>query len=105
MDLNRLYALAENENIKVYDCCIDEGINGMLLNYDKLNVIALNCNNSTQEKCVLSEELGHYYYNATYHYKNEDKLLYDKQEFRAKKYSYNMLIPFEKLKSAILKRN
>jgi len=105
MNLDRLYDLAEAENIKIYDYFIDEDIDGMYLNYDKLNAIALNCDNSIQKKCVLAEELGHYYYDATYHYKNEDKLLFDKQEYRAKKYSYNMLVPFEKLKSAVLKRN
>ena len=34
-----------------------------------------------------------------------DKVLIDKQEYRAKKWSYYALIPFENLKSAILKRN
>ena len=29
----------------------------------------------------------------------------DKQEYRAKKWSYIVLVPFEDLKSAILKRN
>lgn len=108
MDINNLYDLAEKENIKIYDFCIDEDINGMYLNYDKLNAIALNYKNfanSNEEKCVLSEELGHYYYDATYNYKNVDKVIYEKQEYRAKKWSYYALIPFEKLKSAILKRN
>ena len=60
MNLNKLYDLAEAENIKIYDYCIDENINGMFLNYDKLNAIALNYNNltnSSEEKCILSEEL------------------------------------------------
>ena len=108
MNLEKLYSLAENENIKIYDYFIDEYINGMYLNYDKLNTIALNYknfNNSYEEKCVLSEELGHYYYDATYNYKKVTKELYDKQEYKAMKWSYNTLIPFEKLKSAILKRN
>ena len=108
MNLNRLYDLAETENIKIYNYCIDECINGIFLNYDTLNVIGLNYNNfdnTKQEKCVLSEELAHYYMDAIYNYKNVDKVLYDKQEYRAKKWSYYTLIPYEKLKSAILKRN
>lgn len=108
MNLEKLYDLAEKEDVKIYDFYFDEDINGMYLNYDKLNAIALNYknfNNSLEEKCVLSEELAHYYMDATYNYKNTTKELYDKQEYRAKKCSYNMLIPFEKLKSAILKRN
>ena len=105
MKLDILYDIAESENIKIYDCCIDEGIEGMFLNYDKLNAIALNCNNSLQEKCVLSEELGHYYMDATYNYSDVDKATYDKQEYRAKKWSYYVLIPFDNLRRAILNRN
>jgi hypothetical protein len=105
MNLDKLYDIAENENIKIYDYCIDEDINGIFLNYDKLNAIALNCDNSLQEKCVLSEELGHYYMDATYNYANVDKITYDKQEYRAKKWSYYVLIPFENLRRAILNRN
>ena len=54
---------------------------------------------------ILSEELGHYYQDATYSINCTDKILINKQEYRAKKWSYFVLIPFEKLKSAILSRN
>ena len=57
------------------------------------------------EKCTLAEELGHYYMDATYPASCTDKILIDKQEYRAKKWSYYVLIPFENLKSAILNRN
>ena len=46
-----------------------------------------------------------YYMDATYNYANVDKVLMEKQEYRAKKWSYYVLIPFEKLKSAFLIRN
>lgn len=107
MNLDKLYDLAESENIKIYDYCVEEDIYGIYLNYAKLNAIALNYNNiknSQQEKCVLCEELGHYYMDATYNYKNVDKQTYDKQEYRAKKWSYYTLIPFENLRRAILNR-
>ena len=108
MNLDNLYDLAEKENIKIYDYYIDEDINGIYLNYDKLNAIALNyknIENSKEEMCILSEELGHYYMDATYNYTNVDKVLIEKQEYRAKKWSYYVLIPFEKLKSAFLIRS
>ena len=108
MNLDRLYDLADAENIKIYDYCIDDEINGMFLNYDKLNAIALNYSNfenSSEEKCVLSEELAHYYMDATYNYKNVDPELFYKQEYRAMKYCLSMLIPFEDLKLAIKNRN
>ncbi len=104
MILENLYDLAEKENIKIYDYYIDECINGMYLNYDKLNAVALNyknIKNSKEETCILSEELGHYYMDATYNYSCIDKVLIDKQEYRAKKWSYSILIPFDKLKKAL----
>ncbi len=107
MDLNYLYDLVEKENIQIYDCYI-ENANGIFINIDKINAIALNFNNletTIDEKCVLSEELGHYYMDATYPLLSQDTILMSKQEYRAKKWSYYILVPFEKLKSAILKRN
>lgn len=106
MDLNRLYNIAENEHIKIYDWHIGD-CNGIYLNYDKINAIALNYDELgtyVEEKCTLAEELGHYYQDAYYPYQCKDKTLIDKQEYRAKKWSYNVLIPFEDLKSAVLKR-
>lgn len=42
---------------------------------------------------------------ATYPASTTNKILIDKQEYHAKKWSYYVLIPFENLKSAILNRN
>lgn len=107
MELNNLYSLADNENIKIYDWYIENAY-GIFLNIDKIKAIGLNYSelkNSIDEKCVLSEELGHYYMDATYPVNTKNQILIDKQEYRAKKWSYCALIPFENLKSAILKRN
>ena len=106
MKLNELYNIAEIENIKIYDWQIED-IDGMYLNYENINAIALNYDRLgtyVEEKCTLAEELGHYYMDATYPASCTDKVLIDKQEYRAKKWSYYALIPFEKLKSAVLKR-
>ena len=107
MKLSDLYDMSEKENIKIYDWQI-EGVNGMYLNYQNINAIALNYDRLgtyIDEKCTLAEELGHYYMDATYPASTTDKVLIEKQEYRAKKWSYYALIPFENLKSAILKRN
>lgn len=107
MELNSLYNIAEKENIKIYDWQIED-VDGMYLNYSNINAIALNYDRLgtyIDEKCTLAEELGHYYMDATYPASSTDKILIDKQEYRAKKWSYYVLIPFENLKSAILKRN
>ena len=107
MKLNSLYDIAEKENIKIYDWQIED-VDGMYLNYHNINAIALNYDRLgtyIDEKCTLAEELGHYYMDATYPASCTDNILIDKQEYRAKKWSYYVLIPFENLKSAILKRN
>ena len=106
MELISLYNIAEKENIKIYDWQIED-IDGMYLNYENINAIALNYDRLgtyVEEKCTLAEELGHYYMDAPYPASCTDKVLIDKQEYRAKKWSYYALIPFEKLKSAVLKR-
>ncbi len=107
MELNSLYSIAEKEKIKIYNWQIED-IDGMYLNYQNINAIALNYDNFgtyLDEKCTLAEELGHYYMNATYPASCINRILIDKQEYRAKKWSYYVLIPFENLKSAILRRN
>ena len=102
-----LYNIAEKENIKIYDWQIED-VNGLYLNYQNINAIALNYDRLgtyIDEKCTLAEELGHYYMDATYPASTTDRILIQKQEYCAKKWSYNVLIPFENLKSAILKRS
>lgn len=107
MTIDNLYNIAEKENIKIYGWYIED-VNGMFVNYQNINAIALNYDNLgtyINEKCVLAEELGHYYMDATYPVSTDDKILIEKQEYRAKKWSYYVLIPYEALKLAIKKRN
>lgn len=106
MELNSLYNIAEKEKIKIYNWEI-ENVNGMYLEYKKNKAIAINYDNiknNYDEKCTLAEELGHYYMNATYPASCTDKIIIHKQEYRAKKWSYTMLIPYEDLKSAVKNR-
>ena len=106
MNLIKLYDLAEKENINVYDCPVAD-IEGIFLNYKNIKVIGLNykkIKTQSKEKCILAEELAHYYCDATYKIDSDFQLI-SKQEYRAKKWSYYTLIPYEKLKSAIKKRS
>ncbi len=59
---------------------------------------------SIEEKCILSEELGHYYCDAYYTF-NSSQIDIDRAEYRARKWSYYVLVPFENLRKAIQKRN
>ena len=102
MELNTLYDLAEKENIKIYDWYLED-IDGMYLNYHNVNAIALNYDRLgtyIDEKCILAEELGHYYMDATYPASCTNTVLINKQEYRAKKWSYNTLVPFKSLRKA-----
>lgn len=105
MNIEYIEDLIERENINLIDTYLED-TEGAYVNYEKLNLILYDSSkliNSIKKKEVLAEELGHYYYDATYKF-NSDIEFIEKQEYRAKKYAYTMLIPFEKLKSAILKR-
>ena len=104
MKLDNLYDLTEKEKIKVYDWHIEDA-DGAYINIDKINAIALNYDNIgtyIEEKCVLSEELGHYYYDATYSLYCQDLQVISKQERKAKKWAYNVLVPYEDLRRAVL---
>lgn len=104
MNLNNLYDLAEKEKIKIYDWHIEDAY-GAFINIDKINAIALNYNKIgtyVEEKCILAEEIGHYYYDATYSPYCQNMQLITKQERKAKKFAYNVLVPFENLRKAIL---
>lgn len=102
MTLNNLYNLAEKEKIKVYDWHIENAY-GAFINIDKINAIALNYDEIgtyIEEKETLAEELGHYYYDATYPLCCKDKQLISKQEYRANKWKCTALVTKEALAQA-----
>ncbi len=106
MNLNYIEDLIYKENINLIDTYLED-TSGAYINYDKLNLILYDSskiNSSNVKKQILAEELGHYYYDATYTF-NSSLQLISKQEYKAKKWSYNVLIPIEKLRRAILNRN
>ena len=104
MKLNKLYDIAERENICVYNFkmnktkarIIEHQGTHIFMDYSQIETYS-------EEKCLIAEELGHYFYHA-YYSLSSSQILVDKQEYRAKKWSYYALVPFEKLKLAILKR-
>lgn len=106
MNLDYIEDLIERENIYLKNTYIEDS-EGVYVNYRKINAILYDSSKietSNKKKQILAEELGHYYYDATYKF-DSDLNLISKQEYRAKKWSYYALVPFENLKSAILKRN
>ncbi len=105
MELNDLTNIAEREKIDIVNFkmkktkarIIEYGNTCIFMDYSKIDTYR-------EEKCLLAEELGHYYYSSYYTLMSDQNFI-NKQEYRAKKLSYYILIPYEKLKSAVLKRN
>lgn len=58
----------------------------------------------TEEKCLLAEELGHYYYSA-YYTLNSDKEFIDKQEYKAMKWKSLICVPLNSILSCFYKRS
>lgn len=100
MDINALYDVAYKENLELFNFKFNH-INGVYI--EELKAIGLSDRlNSIKEKCVLAEELGHYYCNATYPLSCKDETLIDKAEYRAKKWAVKALISPSDLKKAKL---
>lgn len=97
MELNKLYSIADKENISVFNakmknkaiiCKVDDNYY-IGLNYRKMD-------NSMQEKEILAEELGHYYCNALYNISSDAETI-RKKECRARKWAFKTLVPYKVL--------
>lgn len=85
MELNKLYNIAEKENINIIDFKMqNKAIIGCLNNNYSIGINYSIINNSSEEKTILVEELGRYYCNALYNYNNSNEEI-DKNKFRATK--------------------
>lgn len=97
MELNKLYSIADKENISVFNAKMKN--KAIICKVDNNYYIGLNyrkMDNSVQEKEVLSEELGHYYCNALYNIKSDAETI-RKKEYRAKKWAFKTLVPVNML--------
>lgn len=102
MDTLNLYKIIDKEKIDVANykwtnakARIFEIENNYYIGIDYSKI-----DNSIEEKEVLAEELGHYYCNALY-YIDSDTNFKSKCELRAKKWSFSVLVPLQKLKEKI----
>lgn len=105
MNLYKLYDISDKENISVINFKMKN--KAIIAEIDKRYCIGLNYSdiaNSREEKEILAEELGHYYTGSLYSASMPFETI-SRCENRANKWAYSVLIPYEKLKSTILKRN
>lgn len=98
MELKKLYDITEKENISVINFKMkNKAIIGCIDNNYSIGLNYSIIKDSSEEKTILAEELGHYYCNALYNY-NYSNAEISKKEFRATKWAFKSLIPFKKLK-------
>lgn len=97
MELKKLYEITERENINVIDFKMEnKAIIGCIGDNYSIGLNYSIIKDSSEEKTILAEELGHYYCNALYNstYSNAE---IGKKEFRATKWAFKTLVPFKKL--------
>ena len=86
MEINRLYNLCDNENIDINNYkmnkrkarIIKSDTTSIFIDYSKIH-------STIEEKCLLAEELGHYYHDCYYSF-NSSQIDIDKAEYRANKW-------------------
>lgn len=101
MEIKDLEDLAAKEKITLINYnllnkakIIDDYI---FINYKKIKTY-------TEEKCILAEELGHYYYDAYYTISSTQEFI-DKQEYRAMKWKSLALVPLNSILNCFKKRH
>lgn len=98
MELNKLYDIADKENIPVIDFKMkNKAIIGCLDNNYTIGINYSNIDNSSEEKTILAEELGHYYTSSLYT-NNSSLETISKKEFKAQKWAFQVLAPYKKIK-------
>ena len=67
MNLDKLYDIAEQEKINIINYKMNK-CKSRIISYDNSYIFMdySKINSYTEEKCLLAEELGHYYYDAYY---------------------------------------
>lgn len=108
MSENELYEFAKDKKIKVKTVNLSDNIKGICLNSGyKSNIYIHSClnNKDIERKCVLAEEIGHSMVGIISTSLNDTSqqgyLIRSINEFRAKKWAVNNLIPLSTFKQLI----
>ena len=104
MELIDLTKIAENEKIYIRNFkmnkskarIINDNISCIFIDYSQIHTY-------TEEKCILAEELGHYYYDAYYSLSSSRENI-EKQEYQALKWKSLVCVPLQSILNCFYKR-
>lgn len=100
MNLEKIENLIHREKIELVNCNMYD-TKARIIQDNKNSFIFINrkqIENTIEEKCILAEEMGHYYCDSLYSPLYYDKQLVDKNEYRANKWACKTLVNKDKLK-------
>lgn len=105
MELLNFEELAEREKIDIFHDNIMKQ-KAKIIKYDGTSILLNNkkIHSEAERKCLLAEELGHYYYDA-YYTLDSDQTFIDKQEYRAKKWKCLACVSRQSILNCFMKRN
>lgn len=97
MELIDLENLAKKEKIDIFNFKMKK-TKARIIEYNNTYIFMdySQIHTYTEEKSLLAEELGHYYYSA-YYTLNSDKNFIDKQEYRALKWKSLACVPLKSI--------
>ena len=104
MNLDKLYDIAEQEKINIINYKMNK-CKSRIISYDNSYIFMYysKINSYTEEKCLLAEELGHYYYDAYYTLSASQENI-DKQEYKALKWKSLTCVSLQSILSCFMKR-
>jgi len=104
MELLDLENIAEREKISIINYKMNK-CKARIINYDNSYIFMdySKIDSYTEEKCLLAEELGHYYYDAYYTLSASQSYI-DKQEYKALKWRSLTCVPLQSILNCFMKR-
>lgn len=103
MNLDKLYNIAEKEKIDIINFKMKRS-KARIINIDNSYIFIdySRIHTYTEEKCLLAEELGHYYFSAYYSF-SSSQINIDKQEYKALKWKSLVCVPLKSILSCFKK--
>lgn len=104
MELIDLEKIAEREKISIINYKMNKS-KARIINYDNSYIFMdySKIHSYTEEKCLLAEEIGHYFYDAYYTLSASQEII-DKQEYKSLKWRSLICVPLQSILSCFIKR-